>query len=137
MDFKMLFSHWNEDTGISEAMISCKYGTFIGHAYLNPEDKKYASRFLGCAIAEYRAYIEALKVKIAILDTKLSILLELESRFEDLKETEYNSPEWKALRTLIKVKNNEKNTIIKKINTIEQNISKAIENRIAEFEKNK
>lgn len=61
MKVKLLQSNWNPETGRSEVVISTKYGKFSAHAQVADEDKEYASRFLGCEIAEKKAVIKALK----------------------------------------------------------------------------
>ena len=137
MKYKLIESHWDPNTGISDALISCEYGTFIGHAYLHPEDEKYASRFLGCEIAERRAYLDALKVKMSYLDAKLDILIELESRFEDLRDAQFKSPEWKALNTLINVKLKEKVRLLDQMDAITASIDKSVAERIEHINKSK
>ena len=58
---KFLYGCFNQETGQSVVAIADKYGRYIGYAKLHPEDKKYASKYTGCAIAEGRAWIKALK----------------------------------------------------------------------------
>ena len=54
---KFLYSHFNEETGKSIAVLSDKYGKYSGQAKLHPDDKDNASKFAGCRIAYKRALI--------------------------------------------------------------------------------
>jgi len=61
---KLLSGKYFENTGLSIVKLSDKYGEYIGYAQLHEDDRKFASKFTGCYIAERRAEIEALKNKI-------------------------------------------------------------------------
>ena len=64
MKTKLIFSKYDESTGVSISTIRCKYGEFTGIARLNPEDKANASSFVGCEIAERRSVINALRIQL-------------------------------------------------------------------------
>ena len=64
MKTKLIFSKYEESTGVSISVIRCRYGEFTGIARLNPEDRANASSFVGCEIAERRAVIKALKAQL-------------------------------------------------------------------------
>ena len=64
MKTKLIFSKYEESTGVSISVIRCRYGEFTGIARLNPEDRTNASSFVGCEIAERRAVIKALRTQL-------------------------------------------------------------------------
>lgn len=61
MKNKILKCNYDKETGKSTITIACRYGEFSASAKVHEEDKPYASRFLGCEIAEKKALIKALK----------------------------------------------------------------------------
>ena len=61
---KFLYGYFNEISGESIVGLADKYGTYIGEAKVHPDDKKNASKFTGCSIAENRALIKLLKKRL-------------------------------------------------------------------------
>ena len=64
---KFIDSFFDKVTGISSVELQHLGKKFVGLAYLHPDDKDKASEFAGCAYAEQRAYIKALKYERARL----------------------------------------------------------------------
>lgn len=51
---------FDEETGLTEAVLSTPYGTFVGYAQYNKDEEKFKpSVFVGDNLAEARAYIAA------------------------------------------------------------------------------
>ena len=57
---KFLYGYFHPDTGQSIVALANKDGVYVGQAKLHPEDKKYASKFAGCRLAEARAWLKYL-----------------------------------------------------------------------------
>lgn len=64
----------DEDTGVSYCILHTDIGDFNGFTKIKPEDKNYTSKFLGCKIAEYKAYVRYLKEKRKILQYQIQTL---------------------------------------------------------------
>lgn len=64
--FKFVFSDYDAKTGESVVCLDYKGKSYYGYAHYNDTDMKECppSSFLGCRIAERRAYIKALKVEL-------------------------------------------------------------------------
>ncbi len=61
MEGKILFSEYNDVTGISTVCKQTKYGTFTKSVRVAEEDKDIANRFDGCYFAELKCDIAAYK----------------------------------------------------------------------------
>lgn len=62
---KMIFSEFDEESGVSTVTLnSLRYGNFVGHAQLHPEDADHASAIAGCEYAEMRANIKYMKTRL-------------------------------------------------------------------------
>lgn len=83
---KLVYSDYNEETGVSIARIQTPYGVFKGKARLNPQDADTASHYEGCKYAEMRAYIKYFKFMIKIKRTAYD---ELQKLYNQLK---YSTP---------------------------------------------
>ena len=84
MKTKLIFSKYEESTGVSISTIRCRYGEFTGIARLNPEDRANASSFVGCEIAERRAVIKALRTQLKEVKAMQKAV---EMIIEDLKKS--------------------------------------------------
>lgn len=69
---KIIDVKFNEYTGESICYMMTDYGVVIGKAKLHPDDKP--SRFLGCEIAERRAYVKGLKLHLHSLQSQYKIM---------------------------------------------------------------
>ena len=61
---KIIYSNFDETTGISTVTILTKIGEFTGTSKLHDEDKNISSSFAGCRYAEIRAIIKYHKKKL-------------------------------------------------------------------------
>ena len=71
---KLIYSNFDEDTGISRVIIRTDLGDFEGSSKLHEEDKKISSHFAGCQYAEMRAIIKYMKTKIKIIKIQIKEL---------------------------------------------------------------
>ena len=71
---KLIYSNFDEDTGISRVIIRTDLGDFEGSSKLHEEDKKISSHFAGCQYAEMRATIKYMKTKIKIIKIQIKEL---------------------------------------------------------------
>lgn len=86
--FKFQFSDYNEQTGRSHVCLRYKDRIYHGYAYYNDTDKKEEyppSSFLGCRIAERRAYAKALKDELKEKKNKLKVYDEIIGLFDKLE----------------------------------------------------
>lgn len=122
---KFLYGYFNQNTGQSIVALADKYGQYIGQAKLHPDDRKYASKYTGCRIAEQRAYIKALKQKIRRKKIELNTLIELKKEIKNYttKKTE------KHIYLKIKKYTNDINYLKQIINQIEKEIKTSIKIR--------
>lgn len=60
MQIKLINTSFNENTGVTTAVVSTPYGIFEGQSFFNKEKEKFGpSRYVGVQIAESRACIAA------------------------------------------------------------------------------
>ena len=74
MKTKILYSNYDNNTGVSTVTIQTKYGIFTGTAKIHPDDKNYSSSFFGCELAELRAGIKNLKAKLKKVNYQLETI---------------------------------------------------------------
>ena len=101
---KKFFAEFDEATGQSFVIMGTEVGTATGYAYLHPDDKDVASKFQGCRIAEYRAWMAYATEKMKILRTEIKALTDLEKIYISLKDYNKDSLEGRRLRRRIKEK---------------------------------
>lgn len=118
-DYSILES--NFDGTISYVKIKTKLGHFEGYAYLHPIDDDYASSFLGCEIAEYRAIIDYLKKKRYITNIQIQTLENFKENkkvMDKIKSIEGNKRlidlQIRTLKVIIKEKEKEHHNFIEK-----------------------
>lgn len=80
---KFLYGYFDQETGKSQVCLADKYGKYIGYAYLHPDDKNNASRFMGCRLAQQRAWIKGLQARRRIIKIKIQTINEI---YKDLCE---------------------------------------------------
>ena len=90
-----------EEDKPSVAVISTELGLFDGVARLHKDDEDVASEFIGCHIAESKAYIKYIKEKIKILTNQIKALENYENLIKNLKEYQPHSRENRKLRRMI------------------------------------
>lgn len=101
---KKFIAEFDEVTGKSFVIMETEVGTTTGYAYLHPDDKDVASKFQGCRIAEYRAWIGYATEKMKILRAEIKALTDLEKIYISLKDYNKDSLEGRRLRRRIKEK---------------------------------
>ena len=95
-DYKLIYSDFNDETGVSIVRIQTPYGTFKGKARACPKDQDYASSFMGCHLAEWRAYIRYLKFLKKMTKSNMKVVkhiishMSLSDRNRTFIEGEYN-----------------------------------------------
>lgn len=98
MKYKLKYSNFNKENGLSSIIISTNLGNFEGKCQLHEEDKDIQSEFFGCNIAEARAIIKYLKEKIKLLKSNIKTIKVIISNLENSKEYNKNSIEARTLR---------------------------------------
>ena len=123
MKTKLIFSKYEESTGVSISVIRCRYGEFTGIARLNPEDSANASSFIGCEIAEKRAVIKALRAQlkeVKAMQKAVEIIIE---ELEKSKTYQKHSVENRRLRKSYWLYQKQILDIKKNISDIEESIN--------------
>lgn len=90
MKWKMTFSEYDPETGISKVWIRTDLGTFSGTSYLHEEDKDIASKFQGCKYAEMRAVSKYVGAKIKNLKLRYNALVDVSNNFKAIKNYKEN-----------------------------------------------
>ena len=129
MKTKLIFSKYDESTGVSISTIRCKYGEFIGIARLNPEDKANASSFVGCEIAERRAVIKALKTQLKEVKAMQKAIKMIIQDLEKSKTYQKHSIENRRLRKSYWLYQKQILDIKKNISDIEESINTKLSER--------
>lgn len=132
---KFLYGYFNQDTGESVVTLADRYGTYTGQAKLHPDDKDNASQYMGCGLAQRRAWIKALqnrrrRIKIKIQAIK-EIIVDIKVFANDYVDIN------KRLKCKLKSYNKEIENIENLIKEIQNNINKRIEVRDNLINKNK
>lgn len=107
-----------EEDNKSVAAISTELGTFYGVSKLHKDDEDVKSEFIGCHVAESKAYIKYIKEKIKILTHQIKALENYEKLIKNLKEYQPHSRENRKLRRMIRELKQEKTNWRKTIDTI-------------------
>lgn len=80
MKYKIIKSEYDRATGISETIIQSPKGIYTGHSYLQDEDRKYESNYVGCRYAEIKAIIKMIKAEIKENQIKLNAIKSVYSK---------------------------------------------------------
>lgn len=132
---KFLDSFYNKYEGKSIVTLADKYGIYTGYAKVHPLDKENASEYAGCAIAESRAWIKALKSRRRRTKIKLNTIEEV------IKDINLNANNYidvsKRLNILFKKYTKEIKEIDKNIEEINNSIKKRLEARKKILDKQK
>lgn len=124
---KTIASDYNAETGVSMVVISTDLGLFTGYAKLNPEDKEIESHYAGCRYAEIRAIIKYMEQKIRITNYKIKPLYEI---YDSLSKNKKYKIVNKILEKKIYLLRDEISSYENNINTLEEKLKKAIDERI-------
>lgn len=95
---KMIYSNFNEKTGVSVVKITTPLGEFEGTSKLHDEDREISSRYAGCQYAEMKAIMNYMKKRIQILKIELNSLEKHNKSMLNRKDYNHNSMEMRALR---------------------------------------
>lgn len=105
MKIKMIYSNFDEKTGISEVTIMTDIGEFKGTSKLHEEDRNISSHFAGCRYAEMRAIIKYMKQKVKNLQMQIKGLEDFQSNLSTRSDYNHNSIEnSKARRRIYELK---------------------------------
>ena len=105
MKIKMIYSNFDENTGISEVTIMTDIGEFKGTSKLHEEDRNISSHFAGCRYAEMKAIIKYMKQKIKNIQMQIKGLEDFQSNLATRADYNYNSIEnSKARRRIFELK---------------------------------
>ena len=129
MKTKLIFSKYEESTGVSISVIRCRYGEFTGIARLNPEDRANASSFVGCEIAERRAVIKALKAQLREVKAMQKAVKMIIQDLEKSKTYQKHSIENRRLRKSYWLYQKQILDIKKNISDIEESINTKLSER--------
>lgn len=127
---KFLYGYFNQNTGESNVALADRYGTYVGQAKLHPDDKINASEYMGCGLAQKRAWIKALKNRRRRTKIKLNTIKNLIKDIDQNCSNLTNLPAFKKrLNLKLKYYNKEIEDINNDIDEINKNIKKRIEIR--------
>ena len=126
---KLIFSKYEESTGVSISVIRCRYGEFTGIARLNPEDRANASSFVGCEIAERRAVIKALRTQLREVKAMQKAVEMIIEELEKSKTYQKHSVENRRLRKSYWLYQKQILDIKKNISDIEESINTKLSER--------
>ena len=102
---KIIYSNFDETTGISTVTILTKIGEFTGTSKLHNEDKNISSSFAGCRYAEIRAIIKYYKKKLENINNQIKGLDDCRKIIENLKDyNEYSVENRRIRRRLYELK---------------------------------
>ena len=105
MKIKLTKSNFNEETGISNVVISTDLGEFNGTSKLHDEDRNISSSFAGCRYAEMKAIIKYMRQKIKNIQMQIKGLEDFQSNLATRADYNYNSIEnSKARRRIFELK---------------------------------
>lgn len=95
-NIKLVYSNYDEETGISTVRIQTPEGTFKGKARLHPKDKNVASRYVGCKYAEMRAWIKYYKFMARLKQSAIEEVAKLNNQLNQDKNIPKRAKEWAA-----------------------------------------
>lgn len=133
--FKMIYSNYNEITGISTVTLSTDLGEFTGTAKLHEEDREIASNYFGCQLAEVRALVEYSKRKKMIARQQYLMLKNLYSNIEQMTEFDENDVAARKMRRKIYELHREWKKWNNNVETLKMNIKHSCEERVAMINK--
>lgn len=95
-NIKLVYSNYDEETGISTVRIQTPEGTFKGKSRLHPKDKNVASRYVGCKYAEMRAWIKYYKFMARLKQSAIEEVTKLSNQLNQDKNIPKRAKEWAA-----------------------------------------
>jgi hypothetical protein len=128
---KFLESNFDKESGISMVKIATECGFFYGYAFLNPEDRKYESGYLGCEIAEMRAIREYYERKIHFLNTRILTLEDIAKDIRVNKQFDSEHFEYQIILKRLKQAKDQKQEFKEIIKDIDAAIEVKLDARVA------
>ena len=98
-----VFSSYED--GLSTVTLVNKFGEFTGYARLHEEDKPFESQLAGCRFAEMKAQLKVFQAQIKQERATIKTLQNFEKALKNLKDADFYSCEWRALRKHIAIHN--------------------------------
>lgn len=95
-NIKLVYSNYDEETGISIVRIQTPEGTFKGKSRLHPNDRDVASRYVGCKYAEMRAWIKYYKFMVRLKQSAIEELTKLSNQLNQDKNIPKRAKAWAA-----------------------------------------
>ena len=129
MKNKLAFANYDVETGLAHVGITTPLGFFEAHSKVHEEDKDIASCFIGCEIAEKKAYIKALKAKRNQISIEIKALTDFYKRLECFRWFNPDSHEAIQLRKAIDEKKAAKEAYENLISAYKDAIATRNENR--------
>ena len=117
---KFIDSYYNQKNGYSCVYVQHLKRYFFGTAFLHPDDKENASEYAGCALAELRAQIKALKYERKLAKKKADQAIDFVKACECYKNFDKNSDTAKVIYRQL-------NRRIKKVNDLTDQINDLLE----------
>ena len=137
---KFIDSRYNHYNGSSKVILRHLGQLFEGWAKLNPEDEDKASEYAGCAYAEQRAYIKALKYERKLAKEEAEVCRKFIKACSSTKAWDPTSPSAKVAYHQLNVKIKKVNKLADMINAAEKSLQQSIWTRdvtIKAFRENK
>lgn len=130
---KLIYSNFDNKTGKSIVTLANKDGIYTGIAKLNPKDNDIASEFMGCNLAESRAWIKYLKAQKKKRRLQLKTI---ENLIKDFTSVQLYTPEIdKRFKIQIKYYKKDIQEIDESIKSIQDSINRRISARAKIVEK--
>lgn len=137
---KFIESYYNPEDGYSSVRMKHLHTIFVGRAQLHPDDKDKASEYAGCAYAEDRAKIKALKYERKLAKEEAEICRKFIKACESTNAWDKDSKTAKVAYHQLNCRIKKVNKITDEINNLLFKINKSIVERditLKAFEKNK
>lgn len=125
----LVYAKYDKETGISKVWIKNKYGVFMAKSRLRPEDKDFASEYIGCHFAEMKANIKAYKKHKQDLQLREKELLYFQKILEQTKGYNVSSVEAKKLRKRLYIIGKEIKNVQNKIDELNIELQEEIKHR--------
>ena len=123
---RMIYSNYNEETGVSCVTLRTPLGEFTGYAKVHPEDAAFASPITGCRFAEIKALIKYRKAKVNVITNEIKGLTDFKNVLTGLTIIDDNDISLKYLRRQIDIKREERQCLLNSIESMRSNMKDSI-----------
>ena len=137
---RFITSSYDKKTGYSRVLIEHMGKRFWGTAQLHPDDKDMGSNYAGCAYAEIRAEIKALKYEHKIMKEKAEECRKFVKACEQYKNWDKTSPSARVIYRQLNTRIKRVNQLVDMIDSKQKALERLIWHRditIKAFERNK